>query len=819
MTQIFESTVHDARHAARVLRKAPGTTTAALLTLALGIGANTAIFSLVDAVLLKPLPYPNAHRIVGMWETRPTGERNAMITRNYLAYASQGTVFEHIAATTGCCGLITLSDGPAPVELRALRVSSPYFDILGGTPALGRTFVAGDDQPGRDRVVVLSHALWSSQFGSNTALIGRPIRLDAESYTVVGVMPAHTPFDRSWVQLWLPLAFTSERMTRTDHWLLSPTGGALALMKPGVTLERARVEMHAISARLAADHPETNQGWGVAVEPYATVIVGKDLHQSLYLLVAAVAVVLLLACVNLANVMLSRGMARQREVAIRLALGARRGRVIQQFLTEAVLLSLAGGLLGVAVGYAILPLITAALPRYALPPEAAIALDARVLMFTFVLSVLSGITFGLAAALGSTRPTARASVGLHRLAGMRDSHQGLRSVLVVAEVALAFVLLTGAGLLIRSVFKMQHADTGFTTTNLLTAYLPIKEHRFSDPEQLTAYLGRIAAAIKSLPGVHDVALTDGLPFQGVPTGMFFQIVGRPVVERARRPVCDFKTVSGSYFQALGLRMRKGRSLSDRDRRGSPYVTVINETMARRYFPQEDAVGQHIVMQVTLPDTTEEAVWEIVGIIADERLTPFDDKREHPAAYVTNEQSRTLSAGLVMRTALDATRIEESVRRAVSNIDKEQVITALKTVDQIRSESMASDRLRSSLLGVFAIVALLLAAIGLYGIISHSVVQRTHEIGIRAALGATAGDLVRLVLRHGMTLTGTGLVVGFVSAFGATRLLSTFLFGVGSSDPITLGVTAGILAAVAAVACYIPAWGATRVDPLVALRAE
>jgi predicted permease len=819
MTRVFGSTVRDARHAVRVLCKSPWTTIVALLTLALGIGATTAVFSLIDAALLKPLPYPNANRIVGMWEIRPTGERNAIITRNYLAYANQSTVFEHIAATTGCCGSITFSGGTAPIELRALRVSASYFDILGATPALGRTFAAGDDRPGRDRVVVLSHALWSSQFGSDTALIGRAIRLDAELYTVVGVMPARTPFDRSWVQLWLPLSFTSERMSRTDHWLLSPTGGALGLLKPGVTLDRARAELHAISVRLAADHPDTNRGWGVAVEPYAAIIVGNHLQQSLYLLLAAVGAMVVLACVNLANVMLTRGMARQREVAIRLALGAGRTRLIQQFLTEAVLLSLSGGLLGVAVGYAILPIAAAALPPYALPPEAVIVIDARVLTFTFALSVLSGIAFGLAPAVASTRQTAGASVGLHRLAGMRDRHRGLRSVLVVTEVALAFVLLTGAGLLIRSVFKMQHADTGFTTTNLLTAYLPIKEHRFADPEQLNRYLGHIAAAITSLPGVHDVALSDGLPFQGVPTGMFFQIVGRPVVELGRRPLCDFKTVSASYFRALGLRVRNGRGLSERDRSGSPYVTVINDTMAHLFFPHDNPVGQHLLMQVTLPGTTEEAAWEIVGVIADERLTPFDDRRTHPAAYVTNEQSRALSSGLLVSTALDPARIEESVRRAVFAIDKDQAITDIKTVEQLKSESMASDRLRSSLLGVFATIALLLSAIGLYGVISYSVVQRTHEIGIRAALGATAADLVRLVLGHGMALTGAGLTVGFVSACGASRLLSTFLFGVGPSDPITLGVTAGILAIVAALACYLPAREATRVDPLVALRSE
>ena len=402
---------------------------------------------------------------------------------------------------------------------------------------------------------------------------------------------------------------------------------------------------------------------------------------------------------------------------------------------------------------------------------------------------------------------------------MPDRQRTLRSALVVTEVALAFVLLTSAGLLIRSFFTMRRADAGFTSANILTAYLPVRDHRFSDPTQISAYWDQIAAAVQSLPGVQEVALTDGLPFRGVPTGMFFQIVGHRVVERARRPVCDFKTVTASYFRALDLRVRQGRALSDRDRLGSPYVTVINETMARLYFPDEDPVGQHVLMQITRPGTSEEVAWEVVGVIADERLTPFDDTREHAAAYVTSEQSPTLSAALVVRTALEPAQIEASVRRAVSAIDKDQALTAIKTVDQLKSESMTSDRLRSSLLGAFAIVALLLAAIGIYGVISFLVVQRSHELGIRAALGATTGNLLGLVLRHGLALTGIGLVVGLIAAFAATRVLSSFLFGVGSSDPITFSVTAAILSGVATLACYMPARAATRVDPLSAIRSE
>jgi putative ABC transport system permease protein len=829
--RVVEATAQDVRYATRMLRKNPGVTIVALLTFTLGIGANTAIFSLVKAILLTPLPYADADRIVGIWEKRPSGDRNAMSTLNYLDYANQSAVFEHIAATTGCCSLVTLNNDAAPIQLRALRVSSPYFDILGANAALGRTFVAGDDQPGRDHVVVLSHALWSSQFGADTALIGRPIRLDAEPYTVVGVMPANSPFDRTWTQLWLPLSFRPDRMNRNMHWLLSPTGGALALLKPGITLARARAEMNAISARLAADHPNSNAGWGVEVEPYAAIIVGKDLQQSLYVLFAAVVMVLFIGCVNLANVMLARDVARAHEVAVRLALGARRGRLIRQFLTEALLLSLLGGLLGLVVGYAATAALRTALlelplnpsmPPNSVPAEAIIGIDRHVLIFTLTLSLFSGIVFGLAPAIAATRGTGTRFTGAWRKANAHVVHRRLRSTLIVTEVALTFVLLTGAGLLIRSVVKMRQADPGFNATNVMTVGLPIRENRFSDPQQLNVYLHQVVTTLESLPGVRDVALTDGFPFQGVPTGRLFQIVGQPFVERARRPVCDFKTVSPSYFRALNLRVRKGRGLSDHDRDGSPLVTVINETMARIYFLNEDPVGQHILMEQVLPGMTQfgpqEVPWEVVGVIADERLTPFADKREHAAVYVTNEQNPTTFAAVVVSTAFDPSRIQEPIRKAVLAIDRDQA-TDMKTLDQLKSESMASDRQRSSLVGLFAAVALLLSAIGIYGVISCVVVQRTHEIGIRAALGASPGELRRLILRHGMALTGMGLTLGFAAALGLTRLLSTFLFGVRSSDPITLSATVGILAGVAVTACYIPARQVTRIDPLIALRYE
>jgi putative ABC transport system permease protein len=541
--------------------------------------------------------------------------------------------------------------------------------------------------------------------------------------------------------------------------------------------------------------------------------------------------VLLIACVNVAHVKLAWALEREREVAVRLALGAAHGRLIRQFLTESLLISCSGGLLGIAVGYgtmaflkaslAALPLNLAMLPIL-MPAEASIRLDWRVLIFATVLSLVCGIAFGLAPAVGTIRAAREGSIGVGRRASSTIVHRHLRGALIVAQVAIAFVLLANAGLLIRSFFKMRQADTGFNATNVLTAEIPVREHRFANAVQLRAFMHQVIANVQALPGVIDAAFSDGLPLQGAPSGTFVQVASRPVIERAQRPVADFRLVSPAYFRVLALRLRRGRALSELDRDDTPLVAVINETMARRYFGNEEPLGQHLLMDQPgfgAVYSGEASSFEIVGVIADERLTPFDDTREHPAVYVSNEQDARGFAGIVVRTALEPSRIEPGLRAAVAAVDKDQPVTHVKTLDQLKAESMIPDRLRAGLLGLFAAIALALSAIGIYGVIAYSVVQRTHEIGIRAALGARPANLVALVGGGGMALAVTGLFVGYVAALGVTRLLRSFLFGVESSDPITWIATVVVLAGVAAVACYIPARNAARVDPLDALRAE
>jgi putative ABC transport system permease protein len=808
--------LQDLRYGFRALRNSPAFTAIAIATLAIGIGANTAIFSFVDGVLLKPLPYREADRIVRVLEKPPGGGRNGISTLNFLDWQKDNTVFEYMAAQSG--GSTTLTGNGEPIQLRGARVSPHYFDIFGIQAALGRTFAGDEDQPGKDHVAILSHPLWVTQFGADPNIAGKTVLLDGEPNTVIGVLPAGSAFDRAYNQIWRPLAFQPANMTRNFHWF-----GSYAQLKRGVTLEKARAQMDAIGARIAHDYPDSNKGWGVIVERYSDVLVGDQVRQSLYILLAAVGMVLLIGCANLANLTLARGTAREREIAIRSSLGASRWRLVRQFLTENVLLSSCGGLLGVGVGYATMAGLRAAIPPFTLPREANVTMDGRVLLFALLLSVLTGILFGLAPALHATRTDLASSMKEGgRGASAGGAKQRLRGALVVAEVALAFVLLTGSGLLIRSFFAMQNVDPGFDPANAITAGLPVPEKRFPDPDQLNGYLRLIEGNIAALPGVRGVALTSALPMEGWGYGMPFQIADRPLVDRANRQACFFKMVSPSYFGVLGMRLRQGRALNDHDAKGSAPVAVINATMVRKYFPNEQPLGKRILIQEIVPGKTQlgpEIAWEVVGVVADEMVGSLDDKGDNPGLYVTNEQSPVYDQALVIRTASAPSSLQRAVTKAVHEIDKDQTLTDVKTLTQIKAESVAPDRLQSLLLTVFAIIAVVLSALGIYGVISYSVVQRTHEIGIRAALGATTGDVLRLILRGGMLLSGLGLLLGFGGALGLTRLLQTLLFGIGPRDPVTIAAVAGILACVAMLACYIPARRASKVDPVVALRYE
>jgi putative ABC transport system permease protein len=806
----------DIRYGLRTLFKSPGFTLVALATLALVIGANTAIFSFVNAVLLRPLPYDHPERIVRVLEAPPGGGRNGISTLNYLDWAKQNNCFEFMAARTG--GGASLTGVEEPVELAGNRVSAHYFDIFGVRPALGRTFLEGEDQEGKDHVVVLSYVLWQTQFGGDPALIGRTILLNNEPHTVIGVMPQDSPFGRGVARIWRPLTFKPENMTRNFHWF-----NAVARLKPGVTLEQARAQMDAIGKRIATDFPDSNKDWGVGVDPFSEGVVGQDLRQSLYVLLAAVGMVLLIACANLANLSLMRVVGREREIAIRVSLGAGRWTLARQFLTESLLLSLGGGALGLLLGRFAMLGLKAALPPGSLPSEANVNLDSRVMLFSFALAVITGLVVGLFPALQAARPNLTNSLKQGGGSGTGHGHARVRSSLVVAEVALAFVLLTGAGLLIRSLNKLGDVDTGFDSTNVLTFRLPTSDKAYPDPAALGAHLSQVKSRLESLPGVTGVAMASALPMQGWGYGMPFQIAGQPVLDPAHRKALFFKMVSPSYFSTLKMRLRQGRLLADTDRRGTPPVTVINETTSRRYFGGKNPLGQRILIQEIVPGKTQlgaEVPWEVVGVVADETVGDLDDQPDNnPGMYVAMEQSPVYSLGVVLRGAMDTALLREPIKKTMHGISAGQTLPDMKTLDAIKTESLGDNRFRVLLLGTFAGVSLLLSAIGIYGVISYSVTQRTREIGIRAALGATRGDVLGLVLRHGMGLSILGLLLGVGASFALTQLLKNLLFGIGDRDPLTLTAVFLVLGIVALVACFIPARKATRVDPVIALRSE
>jgi putative ABC transport system permease protein len=810
---VFHDIVQDLRYGARTFFKAPGFAAVAILTLALGIGANSAIFSFVDGALLKPLPYAHPDRIVQVWEKPPGGGNNVVSALNFLDWQSQNTAFETMVASSG--GSVTLTGQGDPVMLRAGRVSAGYFDVFGIEPRLGRTFAPDEDTPGKEHVVVLSHRLWMSQFGGDAGIVGRTITLDGAPYTVIGVMPAGSAFDRAFNQLWRPLAFRSSERTRNFHWL-----GVIARLKPDVTIDRARTDMDAIGARIASDFPDSNKGWGVSIVRFMDVVIGQQLQRSLYVLLAAVGMLLLIGCANVANLVLARGTAREREVAIRAALGAGRARLVRQFLTENVLLATIGGVLGIGFGYGLMVWLKYMLPPFFLPSAVSVDMDVRVLGFTFALAVTTGVVFGLAPALHATKPDLTGAMKEGGRGSAGDSgRRRLRGALVVIEVALAFILLSGGGLLVRSFFQMMHVELGFDATNVLTMRLPMAGDRFASTEQLTAYVRQVVTRIDAVPGVIGAAATDALPLEGFGNGMPFLMAGRGQVDRANRQSCGFKMVHADYFRVLGIQVIKGRGLTDRDIKGSPPVAVINQALARRYFADQDPIGQRLLIQEIVqgkPQLGPEIPWEVVCVIADERTSSLDGT-VRPGVYVPIEQSPSTFVSIVVRSAVEPASLSRAITQAVHEIDRNQAVTDVRTLEQIKSASAASTRLRTTLLAVFAALALLLSAIGIYGVISYTVAQRTHEIGVRAALGAPAVALLRMVIVNGMTLAGVGLALGLAGALGLTRLLGSLLFGVGARDPVTLAGSAVILAAVAFVACYLPARRAAAMDPLVALR--
>lgn len=805
--------LHDFRYAIRLLRNSPGFSAIAIATIALAIGANTAMFSFVSGMFLTPLPYPEPDRIVRVLEKLPSGGPNAISTLNYLDWANGNIVFEYMAAEAGWRA--TLTGGSEPVLIRGARVSARYFEIFGAKPALGRTFLPGEDQPGKDHVVLLGHLIWESRFGSDPAILGRDIPLNGEAHTVIGVLPKGGPFDRAAAQIWKPLAFQPSNMTRDYRWL-----GATAKLKPGVTLGQARTAMALMGQRLANAYPDSNKNWSVAVDRLSEVLIGPGMSTAVTVLFAATGFVLLIGCANIANLALARSISRDGETAVRAALGASRPSLIRQFLIENVVISVCGGIVGVGVGYALMKWIQWLIPRDTLPPAVDIRMDVSVLLFTLIVAVASGLLVGMAPAAQTTNPSLVGALkgASHRTTAGRPGRR-MRGVVVVAEIALAFVLLVASGLLMRSFFKLLDIDPGFDPRNVLTASLPITEEQHPDPVELNTYLASIRAAVEAVPGVRETAITSTLPLEGWGFGMPYSIAGRKSTDRVNRRRAFLKIVSPSYVHALGMKLLAGRVLSDNDTAGAAPVVLINQTLANREFPDDNPIGRRILVQEIVPGQTElgqEIAREIVGVIAGEKITGLGDEIS-AGMYVSNLQSPTYATNLVVRADVPPQSLQAAVRSALDGVNRDQALSDIRTLEQIVDHSIVGNRVMSLLFGIFAAIALLLAALGIYGVIAYTTAQRTQEMVIRAALGASAGNLRMLIFQSGMRLTLIGLAIGLAGTFAVTRVMSSMLYGVGADDPLTIAVAAVVLSAVAGLACFLPALRITRVDPMEVLR--
>jgi predicted permease len=807
---------HDIRDALRTLIRSPGYSAITIAVLALGIGATSAIFSFVDGVLLRPLPYDEPDRIVWVWEKPRQGLRNTISTENFLDWQrGSADVFEVMAAITGSG--VTMAGGAEPVQIPGQRVSPGYFDVFGARAVLGRTFSAEEGQPGKDKVAVITYKLWQRQFAGDLGVIGKVVTFNGEPHTIIGVMPAASAFERGNIDVWRPLAFRPADMTRKPRWLRS-----IARLKPGVTIDQARTHMDTIGMRLAHDYPASNTDMGITIDRFADLVVNSSLRQSLIALMWAVGALLLVACANLANLALARGTAREREVVIRAALGAGRGRLFKQFLLESLMLSSTGGALGLALGYAMMHGLKLLLPPFFLPREALVTIDWRALLFALGVSVLTGVIFGTAPAFQAGRVDLSESMkGSSRSVTADRMRRRLRDGLVVAEVALACALLVGAGLLMRSFLRLQQVEAVKDPATLIAAGLNAPDSRFADADAARVFYRRIVDRIGMVPGVVDAAVTSAAPMQGWGYGLPMRVPSIKAGEAPARIGAGFKMVSPSYFQTIGLPILKGRALQPSDTSTSLPVVVVNQAFVSRYFNNQEPIGRHVLIERLIPGRPQvgpETAWEIVGVVANERVGSLSQP-DSPGVYSPFEQSPVYGPSLVLRASRESAVTAASLKAAVQEIDPNQPLTNVRTLQQVKAESVAPDRLRTWLIVLFGSIAGLLAGIGIYGVISYSVAQRTHEIGVRAALGATRGRLMGLVMGRASLLTGLGLAAGLGTAIASGRLLQTLLFGVTAHDVVSLGAAAILLAAVAMIAAWIPARRASAVDPLVALRVE
>jgi putative ABC transport system permease protein len=805
--------LRDTRFGFRLLRKNPGFATVAILALALGIGANTAIFSIFYATLLAPFPYPQPDQLVVVWSTI-AGNRNSVSAGDYLDWKRDSKVFQILGAVTG--EQFNVSAG---VE-RAVQVEGSYLtpgfldQLIGDKPFMGRYLLPDDAVAGKDHVVIITHKLWETHFGGDPNIIGKQIYLNGEPYAVIGVQPPGQP-DRLGRQLVVPMVFAPDQINHDFHWIV-----VLGRLKPGITIAQANADLATIAQHIAEDYPKSNKGWGVRVEPLKNDFLNRDVQTGLKLLLGAVSFVLLIACANVANLLLARGTARQKEVAVRASVGASRRQIFTQFLIESLALASLGGVLGVGLAWVLMKAILISLPPYTLLSETDVRMSLPVLLFTVGTVMLAGVLFGCAPAWQAARMNLNDVLKEGGSSSRSTGRHGLRRALVVAEFALALSLLAGGGLAMHSLWNVAHVDLGFRSDHLLTFDLPVAKGRLQDPVQIITFYRQLLEKIQALPGVISASASEGMPLQGVNFGMPFQIAGKEVTDMSQRPGAGFNMVTPDYFKVFGMRMIKGRAFTDQDLAGGVQVAVVNENFAKKFFADVDPLTQRVVVEQLIPGVTKlgsPVAWQIVGVYHDVRNG--GPKGEFPEIDVPFAQSPWPQARIAVRSAVDPESLSNSVAAVVQSMDPDLPLGTLRTMDQVLAERLSGDRFTAFLFAGFAAIALLLAAVGIYGVMSFAVAQRTHEIGLRMALGADPGRVLALILKEGMILAGIGLALGLCGAYGVGKVMHGLLYNVAVFDFAAFGAVAAALLLAGLLACFIPAHRATLVDPMQALRQE
>jgi len=808
----METLLQDIRYGIRTLLKQPAFTAIAIITIALGIGANTAIFSVVNAVILRPLPYTDADRLMMLWSTtaRDGNQEQPFSFADYGDVRTQAKSFSHVAAASPLWNF-TLTGGGEPEPVQGLFVSQNLFDMLGAQPAFGRNFLADDDRQGANPVVIISNALWQRRYGGDRNVLGRPLTVSGINATIIGVMPADFHFLEAAAELWAPLSQNQFANSSRNVRLLSVVGR----LNSGVTISQANAELSAIGAQLAGQYPDTNAGFGLRTLPLQEQVTGK-VRSALLLLLGAVGLVLLIACANVVNLMLVRSAGRSREIAVRAAVGAGRFRLLRQLLTESITLSLMGGAAGALVAtWGVKLLLTVnpiALPRYN-----KIGVDLNVLLFTLAASVLTGIVFGLAPAWQMFRFDLHSVLKEGGRGTVDTKHHRLSNALVTLEIATAFVLLIGAGLLIRSFARLIDVNPGFDTEHILTMQVGLPNASYGQPEKRIAFMQQLEANLKAIPDVASVGIVTRLPLLSALNNVttYLSIEGRPM-QPSERPEIDFRRASTGYFETMNIPLRSGRLVTEQDVANNTHLVVINEAMAKRFWPGEDPVGRRIS---TATSSGQQTQWQtIVGVVGNVRHLGLDTE-PRPELYYHANTSPPFGPVLVIRSKTDPKALISLARAKVRELDGDLPISNVNTMEQLVAQSVAQRRFGMFLLASFAGLALLLAAVGIYGVISYSVAQRTQEIGVRMALGARTSDVLKLIMKNGLVLACVGLAIGLTGAFLLTRLMARLLFEVRPTDALTFAIVSVGLLLVAFLACYLPARRATKVDPLVALRYE